>query len=132
MSKDLRSGGLAALSVEDIVKPGFSTPWDAPTVPPFPFSFRNCEVLTLVWRTTEAAVARILPPPLTPTSDVVLAHVYQMNDTDWLGPYRESNISVGAHFGPAKLSGSYSPYLFLSSDVGVVHGREVHGQPKKL
>ena len=25
-----------------------------------------------------------------------------------------------------------SPYLFLNSDVGLAHGREVHGQPKKL
>ena len=132
MSKDLRAGGLASLTIEDIVAPGFSTPWDAPTVPPFPFSFRDVEVLTLVWRTTEAAVARVLPPPLHPTSDVVLAHVYQMNDTDWLGPYHESNVSVGARLASADVGGSYSPYLFLSSDVGVVHGREVHGQPKKL
>ena len=72
MSKDLRNGGIGALTIEDIVAPGFSTPWDAPTVPPFPFSFRNCEVLTLVWRTTEAAVARILPPPLKPTSDAAI------------------------------------------------------------
>ena len=28
--------------------------------------------------------------------------------------------------------GAYSPYLVLSSDVGVAHGREIHGQPKKL
>jgi acetoacetate decarboxylase len=33
---------------------------------------------------------------------------------------------------PGKAVGSYSPYLFLSSDVGVTHGREIHGQPKKL
>jgi len=132
MSKDLRAGGAASLTIEDIVAPGFSTPWDAPTVPPFPFSFRDVEVLTLVWRTTGAAVARVLPPPLEPTSDIVLAHIYRMNDTDWLGSYRESNISVGAWLASADVSGSYSPYLFLSSDVGVVHGREVHGQPKKL
>ncbi len=41
MSKDLRNGGLDRLTVEDILQPGFSTPWDAPTVPPFPFSFRD-------------------------------------------------------------------------------------------
>jgi acetoacetate decarboxylase len=132
MSKDLRAGGLASLTIEDIVAPGFSTPWDAPTVPPFPFSFRDVEVLTLVWRTTEAAVARLLPPPLEPASDVVLAHIYRMNDTDWLGPYRESNVSVGTRLASADVGGSYSPYLYLSSDVGVVHGREIHGQPKKL
>src|SRR5271163_4913222 len=132
MSKDLRAGGLASLTIEDIAAPGFSTPWDAPTVPPFPFSFRDVEVLTLVWRTTEAAVARLLPPPLEPTSDVVLAHIYRMNDTDWLGPYGESNVSVGTRLASADVGGSYSPYLYLSSDVGIVHGREIHGQPKKL
>ena len=94
MSKDLRDGGLDRLTVEDILQPGFSTPWDAPTIPPFPFTFRNVEVLTLVWRTTEQAVARLLPPPLEPASDVVLAHIYKMNDTEWLGPYGESNVSV--------------------------------------
>ena len=130
MSKDLRGDGLGRLTVDDIVRPGFSTPWDAPTIPPFPFTFRNVEVLTVVWRTTEAAVARVLPPPLQPTSDIVLAHIYRMNDTDWLGPYFESNVSVGCRLGD--VAGSYSPYLVLSSDVGVAHGRELHGQPKKL
>jgi acetoacetate decarboxylase len=132
MSKDLRDGGLKGVSVEDILAPGFSTPWDAPTIPPFPFSFRNAEILTLVWRTTEASVARLLPPPLTPTSDVVFAHIYRMRDTDWLGPYGESNVSVGAELKSANVKGSYSPYLFLSSDGGVSHGREIHGQPKKF
>ena len=132
MSKDLRNGGLDRLTVEDIVGAGFSTPWDAPTVPPFPFTFRDVEVLTLVWRTTEAAVARLLPPPLEPTSDVVLAHIYKMNDTEWTGPYGESNVSIGCRLPGTDIAGSYSPYLFLSSDVGVGHGREVHGQPKKL
>jgi acetoacetate decarboxylase len=132
VSKELRDGGLGSVTLEDILAPGFSTPWDAPTIPPFSFSFRNVEVLTLVWRTTEAAVKRALPPPLQPTSDVVLAHVYRMTDTDWLGPYGEANVSVGAELPALNLRGSYSPYLFLSSDVGVAHGREVHGQPKKI
>jgi acetoacetate decarboxylase len=132
VSKDLRQGGLAGLTAEDILKPGFSTPWDAPMVPPYPFTFRNVEVLTLAWRTTEAAVARLLPPPLEPTSDVVLAHIYRMTDVDWLGAYGESNVSVGCRLPGTGVAGSYSPYLFLSSDVGVAHGREMHGQPKKL
>ena len=33
---------------------------------------------------------------------------------------------------PGKATGAYSPYLVLSSDIGVAHGREIHGQPKKL
>ena len=128
--KDLRRGGLDRLTIDDILSPGFSTPWDAPTIPPFPFTFRNCEVLTLAWRTTEAAVARLLPPPLEPTSDVVLAHVYRMNDVDWLGGYGESNVSIGCRLPGTDVVGSYSPYLFLSSDVGVAHGRRRMGSRK--
>jgi acetoacetate decarboxylase len=120
------------LTLEEILKDGFSTPFDAPSVPAFPFTFRNAEVMTLAWRSDMEAIARILPPPLEPQSDVVLAHIYKMNDTEWLGPYFESNIMVGCRHNAADAVGGYSPYLFLSSDGGVAHGREVHGQPKKL
>jgi acetoacetate decarboxylase len=115
----------------EIIKPGFSTPLDAPLVPPFPFTFRNAEILTLTYRTDPAAIRALLPEPLVSTGDTVMIHVYKMNDTDWLGPYHEVNVMVGAEL-PGKATGAYSPYLFLSSDIGVAHGRELHGQPKKL
>ncbi|MCW8197110.1 acetoacetate decarboxylase [Verminephrobacter aporrectodeae subsp. tuberculatae] len=120
------------ITVDEICAGGFSTPLDAPTVPPFPFEFRNVEVLTLAYRSDPAAMACLLPPPLELTGDVVLIHIYKMNDTDWLGPYSEANVMFGAKFPEAGLAGAYSPYLYLSSEVGVVHGREIHGQPKKL
>ncbi|NCO87205.1 MAG: acetoacetate decarboxylase family protein [Rhodobacterales bacterium] len=114
----------------DIRKAGFSTPWDAPMIPPFPLRFRDVEVLTLYWRTDPDAMAFLLPPPMEPVGDVACVHIYKMNDTDWLGPYSEANVMFGARLGDRE--GAYSPYLVLSSDVGVTHGREVHGQPKKL
>lgn len=114
-----------------ILAPGFSTPLDAPTIPPFPFKFRNVQIVTLVYRSTMDAMRRLLPEPLEPTGPEVMIHFYIMNDTDWLGPYNEVNVMFGAAL-PGGAAGSYSPYLFLSSDVGVAHGREVHGQPKKL
>jgi acetoacetate decarboxylase len=117
-------------SEDDIRRGGFSTPWDAPMVPPFPFRFRNAEILTVYWRTDPAKIAFLLPPPLRPEGDIVCAHIYKMNDTDWLGPYSEANVMVGAALGDRR--GAYSPYLVLSSDIGVAHGRETHGQPKKL
>lgn len=115
----------------DIVKGGFSTPLDAPTIPRFPFRFRDVEVFTMTYRTDPAAIAALLPEPLEPTGDAVMIHLYRMNDTDWLGPYSEVNVMVGTSL-PGKAEGAYSPYLFLSSEVGVAHGREIHGQPKKL
>ena len=116
---------------EDIIKGGFSTPLDAPMIPKFPFTFRDMKILTLVYRTDIDAIRALLPEPLLPTGDEVMIHFYQMNDTSWLGPYNETNVMVGAEL-PGKAVGAYSPYLFLSSDVGVTHGREIHGQPKKM
>lgn len=123
-------GILARPTVDDIRKGGFSTPWDAPMIPPFPFRFRNAEILTLYWRTDPAAMGFLLPPPLEPVGDVACVHIYRMNDTDWLGPYAEANVMFGARLGAR--AGAYSPYLVLSSDVGITHGREIHGQPKKM
>lgn len=126
-----KRGGLKRPGIPEIIRGGFSTPWDAPTVPPFPFEFRNAEIMTLFYRTDPAAMRFLLPPPLEAVGDVVAIHIYKMNDTDWLGPYCECNMMFGAQL-PGVASGAYSPYLFLSSEVGVVHGREIHGQPKKL
>jgi len=122
--------GVTRPTLADIARGGFSTPWDAPMIPPFPFRFRNAEILTLCWRTDPAAMAFLLPPPVTPTSDVACVHIYKMNDTDWLGSYAEASVMFGAQVGGR--AGAWSPWLVLCSVVGVSHGREVHGQPKKL
>lgn len=108
----------------------WSTPTEAPLVAPFPFVFRSVEVLTVMYRTTEAAVARMLPDPLRPTSDKVLVHFYNMLDVEFLGTYGECNVMIGAEL-PGKCAGGFSPFLFLNSDGGLAQGREVHGQPKK-
>lgn len=109
----------------------WSIPWDAPLVPEFPFTFRNVEVLTLSYRTDPEAIRSLLPPPLEPINDWVVIHLYNMNDVEWLGGYHECNVMIGASF-KGTVRGGYSPYLFLDSDVGLAHGREVHGQPKKF
>lgn len=119
------------LTVEALCSDGFSTPWDAPMIPSFPFQFRNVEFLSFAWRTEQRHIEALLPPGLEATSDVVMTHVARMNDTDWVGPFSESNTMVGCRHVASGKEGGYSLYLFLSSDVGVTHGREVHGQPKK-
>ncbi|MEO8884180.1 MAG: acetoacetate decarboxylase [Devosia sp.] len=125
-----RRWGLDKLTEADILGGGFSTPWDAPLVPPFPFQFRNAEIVTVFYRTDPSAMAFLTPAPVEPVGDIVAIHLYKMNDTDWIGPYHEANVMYGAKLG--RHSGAYSPYLFLHSDGGVAHGREAHGQPKKF
>ncbi len=126
-----RRWGMNKVTEDDIRSGGFSTPWDAPFIPPFPFQFRNVEVLTTYWRTDPEAMKFLVPPPVEPIGDVVCVHIYRMNDTSWIGPYHEANVMFGAKL-PDGRAGAYSPYLFLHSDGGVAHGREVHGQPKKF
>src|SRR3712207_193892 len=103
-------------TLDDIVAGGFSTPLDAPLVPPFPFTFRNAEVLTLAYRSDPAAIEGLLPPPLKPTGDVVLVHIYRMHDVEWIGAYGECNVMVGTYLPGTGVEGAYSPYLFLNSD----------------
>jgi acetoacetate decarboxylase len=124
------SAAPASASASASAESAWSMPWDAPLVPPFPFTFHDVEVMTLVYRTDESAVAAVLPSPLVPISDRVLVHIYAMHDVQWLGRYGECNVMVGAAL-PGGDRGGYSPHLFLNSDVGLAHGREVHGQPKK-
>ena len=123
--------GVYSPSIDNIRQAGFSTPWDAPTVPPFPFRFRNAEILTVFYRTDPSHLAFLAPEPLVASGDSVAIHIYRMNDADWLGPYAETNVMFGAAL-PGIAEGAYSPYLFLNSEVGVAHGREIHGQPKKM
>ena len=108
----------------------WSTPLAAPLSASFPFTFRDVTVLTLAYRSTPAAIRRLMPEPLVPISDWVLVHLYNMGDVEWLGRYGECNVMLGAEF-PGRARGGFSPFLFLNSDGGLAQGREVHGQPKK-
>src|ERR1700722_17096326 len=136
MPDDWRGAPAYDRALEDAGSPDgpFSFPWDAPLVPPFPIEFRNVSILTVAWRTDPAAIARLLPPPLESTGDVVLAHIYSMPDVDFVGTAHECNVMFGARLskGEQVIQGGYSFGLYLDSDVGVAHGREVHGQPKKM
>ena len=112
----------------------WTTPVDAPLYPRFPIPFRDVELLTLEYRTTPEAMARIVPAPLEPTGDTVLFHIARMGDVPGLGAdFHECNVMVGARLdtpsGP--VTGAYSPYFFLDSDRAIAVGREVQGQPKR-
>jgi len=108
----------------------FAAPWDSPPYPAFPFEFRDVSVLSVVYRTDQDAIRRLLPAPLRSTSDLVVFHVYNMRDVNWAGQINEANVMVGAEFDGVE--GGYSPILFIDSESGLTHGREVHGQPKRL
>jgi acetoacetate decarboxylase len=113
----------------------FETPFDNPLVPRFPMQMRNTEILTAFYRTELDAAKRLVPAPLEVVSDIVLIHIYHMNDSDWFGNYYESAVQIPVRLpdspAGAGVTGAYSPYLYLGSDGAVATGREIYGQPKK-
>ena len=109
----------------------FETPFDNPLVPRFPMQMRNTEILTAFYRTDIEASRRLVPAPLEVVSDVVLIHVYHMNDSDYFGNYYESAVQIPVRLAGTDIAGAYSPYLYLGSDGAVATGREIYGQPKK-
>jgi acetoacetate decarboxylase len=112
----------------------YSFPWDAPLVPAFPIRFQDVSVFTAFYRTDAAAIDRLLPPPLERVGDVVAVQIARMGDVERVGPFNECNVMVGARLKHDKevIEGGFSTILLITSDVGLAHGREVHGQPKKL
>ncbi len=108
-----------------------ATPFGAPLVPTFPLRMRNTEILTVVYRTRRDAAERLLPLPLTLTSDLVAIHLYRMHDADWFGAYGESAVHLPVVHERSGTAGVYAPFLFVESDGGVAAGREIYGQPKK-
>jgi acetoacetate decarboxylase len=65
-----RRWGLVKPTEADIVKGGFSALGRA-VHSAFPFKFRNCEILTVFYRTDPAAAVFLAPPPVTASGDIV-------------------------------------------------------------
>ena len=107
---------------------------EAPLVPRFPIRFRDVLVLTAFYRSDPGALARLVPPPLRPSGDIVAVHTYRMGDVEHMGSLRECNVMVGAELDRegGVLNGGFTVAQFVTADVALAHGREVHGQPKKL
>lgn len=109
----------------------FETPFDNPLVPRLPMEMRNTEILTAFYRTDPTRSRQLVPQPLEIVDDLVIVHVYHMNDSDWFGNYYESAVQIPVRLKNTEIMGVYSPYLYLSNDGAVATGREIYGQPKK-
>ena len=122
------------MSVERVGSDIWTSPKNAPLFPRFPIEYRNVEIITTVYRTDTVAISEHLMDPIQSTGDTVMIHFYHMPDVAGMGKVQEANIMTGVkvstpggdHFG------GFSTNLYISSDVGLSQGREIHGQPKKF
>ena len=93
--------------------------------------FPGAEVLTAVFRTDQAVLARILPRPLRPPSEPLgLAFVAHYPQTSFGTIYSEAALFVQAeHRGRL---GMYCLAMPVDDDMAMAGGREVFGYPKKM
>jgi acetoacetate decarboxylase len=102
-----------------------------PEIPALPFRMRDAEILTVAYRSTPEAVARLVPAELTPVGERVLLHFYRIHDAGPYGSYSELQVHVAVEHAKTGTSGGYSPMMFLESDSAIATGRELFGQRKK-
>ena len=112
----------------------WTIPPNAPLFPRFPIEYRDVEIVTTVYRTESAAIADHLIEPIKSTGDTVMIHFYHMPDVAGMGEVQEANVMTGVKVSTpgGDHYGGFSTNLYISSDVGLSQGREIHGQPKKF
>jgi acetoacetate decarboxylase len=112
-----------------------SIPIDSPLHGPPPARFSDGEVLVIQYRSDPAAIAELVPAPLSPAGDTVMVQIARWGDVPGLGrDTYEANVMVAVRYDGAggQVAGSYSPYFYVDNDRAMAGGREFHGQPKRI
>ena len=93
--------------------------------------FYGAEMLTILWETKPAIVAKLLPPPLQPANQpVVMAFVANYPRTNFDVTYKESALFLRAVYNGEE--GGYCLSMPVTNDIAMAAGREVFGFPKKM
>jgi len=93
--------------------------------------FYDAEMLTVFWETKPEIIARLLPPPLKPTSHpIAYAFVASYPSTNFDVTYMEAALFIRAAFNGEE--GGYCLAMPVTSDMALIYGREIYGFPKKM
>jgi len=93
--------------------------------------FYDAEMLAVVWETKPEIVARLLPPPLKPSSrPLALAFVANYPRTNFGVTYLEAALFLRAELNGE--AGVYCLSMPVTNDMAMAGGREVYGYPKKI
>src|SRR5512135_3279421 len=95
------------------------------------WEYWNCEGITVLF-TVKGPVTALLPEGLTPAADPPVGGViFNRYGNCTAGPYLEE-ISILLVRTEGGKTGSYVPYIYVTTDVALAAGREAMGYPKKL
>ncbi len=93
--------------------------------------FMATRSLTVSFETTPEAVRALLPPPLESTPEALgSAWVGEIGNSNCVGPFMGAALYVRARY--EEIVGDYCVTMPMSTDVALVFGRELYGEPKKL
>ena len=119
-SEESDTGSSFVKSYKDLMKGG------RPTA-----DFTDAEMLNLFWETTPEAIATLLPPPLKPASNpLVAAFIAFYPSTNFSVPYHESALLIRASYKGEE--GWYCLSMPVTDDMAMAGGREGWGYPKKM
>jgi len=108
---------------------GFSNPIIAPLYPKPPIYWRGARVQLVLYETREENVSEVIPWPLEPNGNRVIAWVSDF-PISTQGAFYEAALYVQVKYGDYK--GVYEPFLYVTSEVPLTGGREIWGYQKKL
>jgi acetoacetate decarboxylase len=105
-------------------------PVDAPLYPAPPYHYTGAQIATIVYLSDPAAIAALVPPPLTLAGPPAVSLVIAQYASSSIGPYAEAVQMLMCQFGTTQLL--YVPHMFVTTDAAMAAGREIWGFPKKL
>jgi acetoacetate decarboxylase len=91
--------------------------------------FVSSEMLQVEFLTHEETVRRILPPPLEPTAEPLVAAMVGRWQSNCVGDYDGGALYVSARYGDVEAT--YVLAMYMSTDRAIIFGRDVFGEPKK-
>jgi len=108
---------------------GFTIPVTNPPLDPPPYYYRGIELLAFAYETDDEAAAAIVPEGLTLANSPAVAQLLFPNfHFSTVGSYREVILGVNCLFEDQSVT--YCDSLLVTSEVGMLGGREIYGYPK--
>src|SRR5436305_12649330 len=93
-------------------------------------AFLEGKFLTVTYLTRPEIIRAVLPPPLEPASEpLVSVGVATFGRSNCVGAFSGGALCVRARY--KDLEGEYCLAMPMSTDVAIIFGRELFGEPKK-
>lgn len=95
-----------------------------------PLVWRDMRVQLIVYETDIANVAKVIPEPLEPRSNIVITWVSEFELGTTQGAFAEFAVYVQVKY--QDYEGDYEPFLYVNTHLPLTGGREIWGFQKKL